>query len=191
MSKKLLGFFSVFSLIFLLLTPFNYANAESLEKIDDAVELEVPESLLNGDDPFSITQDLDAESSEISPFVLAPGNKFSVTLTPRITNGLEANWIYTTNSPVLRVNLSMTLQYKKEWYDLTWDTIYTQGFNYAGGQGLREGNQKTWYPSKAGRYRACASGTFTRVSGGVAVYGCSGAITYDGNKIIIASEKQN
>ncbi|MFS0881788.1 hypothetical protein [Metabacillus niabensis] len=184
--RKLLKFFTIFVLIFSLLIPLNNAYAESSEETDNKVEIEVNESLLNGNEPFSIIQDQN-NGSDITPLA---GSTLSVTLAKKSSGGLEGNWVFRTNSPVLRVNLTFTLQHKSAWYDLTWDNVSSVKHSYAGGQGFREDNQKTWNPTKKGQYRACASGTFTRVTGLTSAYGCSKAVTHDGS-IIIAREKQS
>ncbi|WP_368657094.1 hypothetical protein AB3Z07_13825 [Metabacillus halosaccharovorans] len=165
----------------------NNVNAQSAGNSSDNIMID--ESLLNGSDPFTSIKEINNDSSvqNDDSDITTLASYYNVSI-DKLFSGITGSWRYTGTSTITRVYINMKLNYRENWLD-SWDTYDSELFSYSGGLGLQEENEKTWYPTKKGQYRVCASGTITRVTGSVAVTGCSGTVSHDGG-IIISREKE-
>lgn len=187
--KKVLFFLTlIISLSFVV--PYGTASANSLENkqvTSNVIDSDKKTIVENGSEPFSILKEDSLTDDEISTqgFCLSC---IKVDISNKSYGGILGEWSIKAPAIVRRVNIVMTLDYKKNWYDL-WDTVDTEVFIYAGGLGYTEDNEKTFYPGKAGKYRVCISGTLETVSGTMNAKGCSDTIDHNGT-IIIAGKKE-
>ncbi|MGG6309762.1 hypothetical protein [Paenibacillus macerans] len=87
-------------------------------------------------------------------------NPFDLWIDVLGSGNLEGNWSYKSPGKIVTdVELKMTLQYKKHWYNLTWDDVDSYSFWYSGSLSDHENNQHTWTPSEGeGHYRLHLTG---------------------------------
>ncbi|TQR32743.1 hypothetical protein C7Y47_11470 [Lysinibacillus sphaericus] len=166
--------------------PFSNAEAQTLDSSNENDSIEqivVDVSLLNGTEPFSIVEDdsLEEPDSVVNRFGIS-FTDFEVNLTKGY-GSLTGHWKYKANTSTRRVNITMKLNYRKNWLS-SWEEYDSVYFNYAGGLGKIEENSQSWYPKKAGQYRMCASGVITTVSGAPKMAACTGVVEHDGGTII-------
>lgn len=98
-------------------------------------------------------------SDSVSP--LSTKSNYDLTLKELSNGNLEGNWTFETltGRKCYAVMLNMTLQYKKHWYDISWQDVDTWAFNYTGSYSNHEHNQHTWTPIKgSGQYRVKLAG---------------------------------
>lgn len=191
--KRLILFITFLAFSVSLVTPLNNVHAQNSENMNEVnlTDLLVDDSLLNGTESFSIIKDVNEKISvQKDDLVITPlaTSIWNVTINEEF-GGITGKWAYT-NAPsdITGVNIKMNLNYRTSWLDFTWETLRTETFNYNGGLGRSEYNEKTWFPRLDGQYRVCASGTIYRKGGEyTSVTGCSGTISHDGS-IIIARE---
>lgn len=202
--KRLVSLFAVLVLCLSLVVPNGIVSADSnqagsiLNSNDSSFsvvsDFEIDESILNGSEPFSYVQEVPLQSSsnlnETNGEIGIQKTSFDVTLRQLAFGGLKGAWEFNTDTRIITgVSIVMTLQYRENFLH-AWQTVDTSTYIYPGGQGGNEYNEKAYYPSEAGTYRTCASGTLTHTGGGAYnVTGCSGAVKYDG-KIIISSQPE-
>lgn len=209
--KKLVAFFSVLTLSLSLSAPLNTANAQTSEIVNESksVDPEVLESLMNSDEPFTIingevnvgenifefSKESDTKANVngidavVSPQAVGGDDRFYVTISESF-GGVTGMWDWYDDYPTTKVNITMDLNYRTSGLDFFWDTVYTEKYYYDGGQGYHETNQKTWYPSKGGHYRACASGTFRSTKDSNTVTACSGTVKKEDGIIIASPPKE-
>ncbi|WP_025684379.1 hypothetical protein [Paenibacillus maysiensis] len=80
----------------------------------------------------------------------------------------------------------MTLEYREDFLH-SWKTVDTVRYNYRGGLGAGEHNERTFYPDQKGTYRVYLSGNIYHAQGGTNIQKWSTARAYD-PKIIISND---
>lgn len=107
--------------------------------------------------PNSETSETSTTDDSIS---IQATNPFDLWLDVLSNGNLEGNWSYkSSGKQVTQVALTMTLQYKEHWYNLTWEDVDSYSFDYTGSLTDHENNQHTWTPSEGeGYYRVRLTG---------------------------------
>ncbi|RRJ54797.1 hypothetical protein EHV15_34990 [Paenibacillus oralis] len=110
-------------------------------------------------DAYTTFPATDASTTDESISIQAT-NPFDLWLDVLSNGNLEGNWSYKSKGKIVtEVDLTMTLQYKEHWYNLTWDDVDSYSFDYAGSLSDHENNQHTWTPSEGeGHYRVRLTG---------------------------------
>ncbi|ALP36196.1 hypothetical protein ASL14_08470 [Paenibacillus sp. IHB B 3084] len=170
-------FFSVFAVLALLLTiaPFGLVSAQEI-----TTQVQSSNSIAQSGTPVTVDT---YETNVISP----QKANFYVDLSVQKYGGLLAKWTYKNPGKVITdVDLIMTLEYREDFLH-AWKTVDTVRFDYPGGLGATEQNERTFYPDQKGTYRVFVSGNVYHTPGFTNIQMFSGSRAYD-PKIIISND---
>ena len=154
--KKFAIMFFVISIL-LCCSTLNSTKAAPLnEFLDNSVV-----TIANGDSSFVTTNIVNPQSAIID------NSSMKITISSSPLGPITGGWKYTSKvGPVTSVALTMTLEYRKNFLH-SWEEVGSVDFIYAGGQGLIEENEHTFFEetSKVGSYRVKFNGTITGTQG--------------------------
>ena len=118
-------------------------------------------------------------------------NPFTLSISDPSYGTVRGSWTYDNPDKIVnKVALTMELQYRTSFLDLTWDTIDSYNFIYGGGLGSHEGNEHTFRISDKGQYRVKILGQVSFIGGHHDVLMYSGVRSYEGGGIIISDEPE-
>ncbi|WP_411343520.1 hypothetical protein ACE3MZ_18155 [Paenibacillus sp. WLX1005] len=138
--------------------------------------------------PSTVQQDTYiSDSLSLPPTIVSPGSLQSNAQSSSTfyANGYRSgdellfDWRY--NRPgakITRVEVTATIQYKKNAFDQNWTNIKTISFEYPGGQGSFAENQVEYHPTKEGTYRVKLTGLFRTTTGGESAGCVSNTVNY-------------
>ncbi|MBU5353695.1 hypothetical protein KQI74_15485 [Paenibacillus barcinonensis] len=140
------------------------------------------------------------EDGQTSTITSAPGNDnveiqatnpFTLSISDPSYGTVRGSWTYDNPGKIVnKVAITMELQYRTSFLDLTWDTIDSYNFIYGGGLGSHEGNEHTFRISDKGQYRVKILGQVSFIGGHHDVLMYSGVRSYEGGGIIISDEPE-